>query len=242
MRTKKSRPPEVIHPFTGEYYEGMTELAEMQPAKSSDGKHYKSKGLLLKLLQRQFKTPDFASLRMFKEIPVLCYGVDMTNGEAHHLLKGANYYGKGHTVSNKFLMKEGPRYPVVFEVGESNLHKNKIRGEVYGVDVRHIHMLDEFFDNGRIFKRTKRNIFMEGDAPPGTRKLNTAFTTPAYIYLGRTVHWKDVNMKNRYTTRYGGGKFAGMPFFEFTNLSYEEEEMALWGYPIQGYADEAHIG
>ncbi len=207
-----------------------------------------SKGICKQLAARSRRTPDFAELRMMREIPLVVYGVEMKYGDASEYLKSANYYGHVHSISENFIMKEGRRHPVVFTCAKDNVLKGKIRGELYGVTVEHIHALDAYNSNGNMFKRVKKRFQFEDCMPKDAKMLRGLAYDFAYVYLGMVPYWQNYPMKVRskvtYQTRPGLGN---TPYYEFFNRSLQRDDPAddEWGYGLEyagGYSHEPHIG
>lgn len=220
------------------------------------GKHHpelKSTNLCKRLDLRTRRTPDFAFLRLLQEIPVFVYGEEKFGGLSCDLLEGAKYYGHGYTLSARYEMRISSGGPSVFEVPEAAAGKAYVRGEVYGVQVEHLHLLDMMYLSGFHHRRISKNIYLEEQSPDGCKKVGDKSYLDAFMYLGIHDHFKDKNMllKTRYTNN--TGPVQGKAFYEhiirntekqssFDAAMSEWECMPLPRHPKQDERDEYDFG
>lgn len=229
-----------LNPATGEFYENMTTVIPLG---------LKPKGIGPKLNRRGWITPDFSRLKLMKSIPLFVYGTEMTDGTDNHFLEGAKLLGHGHTLSAKFWMKQTAINPIVFDsVQEDHKDNRKVRGEVYEVQIEHIHMLDVLHKNRISTRRTLRNIVFEDAKPPNCpahTKLNMA-VGKCFTYIGSKTYWKDYDLKFRVVKNYIKKEgLTDIPFYEWVNWSPidEEDEWGWFGrWGRDGYAHSPHVG
>jgi hypothetical protein len=205
--------------------------------------------IIKKLKERSERTPDFPDLRMLKEIPVFLYGLEKRGMNYNYLLRGSYCYGTCHTMSDRFLMKETEaKTPVVFETTRDHKMKYKIRGEVFGCSVEHIHLLDRVYFNGERFKRCLRRVQFEakGYEPKGLKQYRNHGYTLAFMYLGVSNYWKDNQTSNVENITYPvSGDFREIPMYEFEEPEDEwgfMGRMANQDYSYGRYGPHSHIG
>lgn len=189
----------------------------------------KRKEICRALNHRKYRTPDFSELALYKEIPLFVYGEECSNGFLNHILKDAVCYGDAHTVSERYTMKQAHnfRHPVVFEVPESFLNKAKIRGQLYGVSVEHIHTLDVIKGNWKEYFRTQRAIFVEKPIPES--KVISGFSAiRAYIYIGIDKFWEDRKLESKTRITYSSwGNISNIKFFHHVNYNFKADSTLL---------------
>jgi gamma-glutamylcyclotransferase (GGCT)/AIG2-like uncharacterized protein YtfP len=216
-----------LHPVTGKFYEEMTkEITVITPPGSSD------RGILRRLKHRNFVTPDMSKLKLVKSIPLFVYGTDMKNGNDHGVLEGAKYLGKGHTLSKKFWMKQTTINPIVFDsVTEGHKDNRQVRGEVYEVQVEHIHLLDVMHRNMISTRRTSRNIVFEDCNPTNGRlhQLKGFSVVNCFMYVGSKHYWKDYELRHRMVeSRVKKEGIEDVPFYEWVNWVPDDDDE--WGW------------
>jgi gamma-glutamylcyclotransferase (GGCT)/AIG2-like uncharacterized protein YtfP len=232
-----------LNPATGEFYENMTSSVVIPPG-------LKPKGIAPKLKRRGWITPDFSSLKFMKAIPLFVYGTEKTDGTDHHFLEGAKLLGYGHTLSAKFWMKQTSINPIVFDsMSEENKDNKRVRGEIYEVQVEHLHMLDILHKNRICVRRTMRNVVAEDCRPVNapTQRSTGLSIGKCHMYIGSKMYWKDYDLRLRATTSYvkekGKEALVDIPFYEWYNWSQLEDENEWGWYGRWGRAgDESHVG
>lgn len=190
-----------------------------------------------KLKMRTRKTPDFSALRFFKRIPLFVYGTAMKDGENNNLLKGAEYYGKAHTISPSYQMKYNKHFPVVFDAQHNKsipqTQHHRIRGELYGVTVEHLHLVDVLESNTLMFNRVKTRVLLENqDRQSGLKFFAGMPFCETFMYVANTAYWDGVELDLRYVSRYPSDpKLVGQGFYQWTNFSE-------WDYDNTGTSSE----
>lgn len=227
-----------LNPATGEFYENMTSDVVIPHG-------LKSKHIAGKLERRGFWTPDFHILNRYKSIPIFLYGTEMTDGINNDLLRGAKFLGKAHTLSPKFWMKQTSINPIVFDSHlEAHKDNRKVRGEVYEVQVEHVHMLDVFHRNRVSVKRTNRNIIFEDCKPQGGKDFKGMSVFNCMMYIGSKTYWKDYDLKHRITVSYAKKEnIKDTPFYEWVNWAPDDDDEWGW-YGRWGGSQEhsPHVG
>lgn len=105
-------------------------------------------------------------LGVSKMIRVFVYGTLMKGGYYHkQFLSGQKYLGKG--IISDYALYDLGHYPgIVPEKGE------QVKGEVYGVDWRTLHKIDDLEDKGSLYNRKRVKVMLEDGK-----------FTRAYIYV-----------------------------------------------------------
>lgn len=180
---------------------------------------------LKKLSNREKYTPDFHILRAFKEIPLFVFDELKKGFESHNYLVNAKYLGRATTLTHHYRMYTyRDKYPIVMESPTSNF-KARVRGELYLVNVSHIHCIDILQDHTRRTLRNKLRVLML-DQPQGNHKTFRDFPwTEAFIYLGIPQVWEKESLQG-YHTRTVRNK----------NIAHDEQI-----YDFQGIVNEEQI-
>lgn len=161
--------------------------------------------LCRQLAGRSHYTPDFHELKWKKRIPVFVYGEQMTDGGHNYMLQGAEYYGRGRTMTDFFTMKSGGFMPVAFEdKGKTSQNFGYIRGEVWGVTVEHIHLLDNYEKNTIEYNRTVKPIFLEDQKEYNRMNGNRSYLK-CWMYLGDPRFWEGQVLADHPITTYRAG-------------------------------------
>jgi gamma-glutamylcyclotransferase (GGCT)/AIG2-like uncharacterized protein YtfP len=146
-----------------------------------------------KLVESSFKrahfTPDFPKLNREAEHYIFVYGTLKRNKSNHRVIeKNSRYVTTAFTADKSFIMKEtkGGHIPVVLgTLGDKDQSQAaRVQGEVYLVPTSMMERLDEFEQNGVLYRRAKLCV-------------NTADKQRfiAWTYLGIKTAWiNDVNL------------------------------------------------
>lgn len=220
----------------------MSPTTQLTPFKFPEKDDLESKGIISALNQRNKFTPDFSELRLYKEFFFLAWGDDRKNHPNSHILNGARYCGKAHSVKSDFIMKETnlTKMPILFLPEVKNFGMQaRVRGDLWSISVSHLHLLDLYYGNTARYNRVRTNILVE-DIPeiPGIKFFEGMPLVPAFLYVAVNNHWTDfLEMHTRHVNTYTNGKLNGKRFFDFVrydqNQEYNDEieEMDdVWGY------------
>src|SRR5690606_28841461 len=122
--------------------------------------------------------------------------------------------------------------PVVFDsVDEGHKDNRKVRGEVYEVQIEHLHMLDILHRNRVSTRRTLRNIILEDTKPSGCRLSNASGLSvqKCFMYIGSIQYWKDYDLTCRNTvTDVKKEGLTDVPFYEWVNWTPDDADE--WGF------------
>ena len=170
------------------------------------------------LKNRGVITPDFHELKWHPKIPFLATGTEKEYGVNHFCLGGAEYLGNGHSISPHFVMKTGNdgRFPVLFQVGNSVVVRQHIRGELYHVNAEMIHLLDRQFELGTKCRRVKAKFFLEDQQPDNAKYFQNHPWTDALVYVAIPEYWMDVKLEVK--TTHSIKDFGTKMFYEWSPL------------------------
>lgn len=174
------------------------------------------------LLERGKWTPDFHHLRQYEAIPLFVYGKYQQKGVNNHFLEGAQFISSAHTLLARFEMKEDEfSNATVFAYDnkdEPTKSKYHIKGELWAVNVEHIHLLDCRTRNGHEYLRIKTKIIIENPNAIDTdgRRFRGLPFTEAYIYVGNPEHFKGKQLYSKNVKEYPQVfDLKGMKFQEY---------------------------
>lgn len=219
-----------IHPNTGTPYD------RINPTNGFLCKDYIDPGIIKKLRERGQQSPDIHKLKFYKEIPFFAYGTEMIGGDDDHILKGAKYLGKAHTMSSNFVMKANNAFPVSFPCKQDDQRRGRIRGEMYLVSPEHIIAMDRGNANGKSFFRFKsRYILEEQETQEHLKSFKQEPYIQAYAYMGSIGWWSDkATLSYRPRTSFSGSAkpmFHGKHFYEWYNHpDYDENDEWQYGF------------
>lgn len=209
-----------LNPKTGE-------IVYIDPTTGLPAPGHKPPKLIEKLIERGKKTPDMYDLKFYKKIPFFAYGCDMTGGNDHDLLKGAEYLGRAHTLTENFIMRENRYFPIVSPVEVGYNGRGRIRGEMYNVSVEHIITLDNSNSNTKIFHRVRNRFILEDQYPDCLKSFKDQKFLQGFMYIGDPQWWEKGALTHRSRRAFPGhDKLEGM-FFQWEQPIEDEDE---WGY------------
>ena len=131
-------------------------------------------------------TPDFHILKLQTYVPVFVYGTLKYGEPNHKLLKGCPFLGIGETVTPCFKMKS---YAGMFPILKSELRKEELNkceyvlGEVYAVPPKRLLHIDKLEDNGYMFQREVKHVWMPDQSFQGSKGMIKP-SIKVWMYLG----------------------------------------------------------
>ena len=137
------------------------------------------------LLDRWEHTPDFHNLKLQRYHPVFVYGTLKQGEKNHRLLKDCPYLGIGESVTPCFQMRS---YAGMFPILKSETRKDKMQyceyvlGEVYAVPPERILHIDKLEDNGYMFQRELKHVWLPDQSFQGTKGMVKP-SIKAWMYL-----------------------------------------------------------
>lgn len=203
--------------------------------------------LLRDLGQRSRYTPDFNILRERAMSPVFIYDDCRFGHDKHYLIAGGVYLGKAHTMTDFFTMEKATHYPIVRKAVKDirSVDYGYIRGEVWGLDVERIHVLDDYYRNGVEHARSEVPMFYEeqsafNHSAGGRSYLKT------WVYMANEVFWRDKQTSKTKTFTLDKGvpeRMKDKRFYEWyspvRHLSFAQSDLLVddrdgwdsWGSP-----------
>lgn len=170
------------------------------------------------LNDRLVYTPDFPQLRKYALTPVFIYDNMMLGQSSHYQIAGGTYYGKAHTMTDFFEMRSLGHSPVVMSSDKSKDSKFAyVRGQVWGLDVERVHILDEFMKNGFEYQRMIKPVFLEDQGQYNFEHGGHSYLK-CHMYIGLQSYWKDRNTSTHPTKIYRthvSERMKDRPFFEW---------------------------
>lgn len=188
------------------------------------------------LLERGIWTPDFHHLRQYEAIPLFVYGKYQKNGVNKHILEGAQFISNAHTLLARFEMKEDDySNATVFAYSnneEPKKQKYNIKGELWAVNVEHIHILDRRARNGQQYIRIKTKISIENPnaLPDDGRRYRGLPYIEAYIYVGNPEYYKDKKLYSENVKQFPMHQ-------DLKNLSFQEYDHTIAHMRMQARLD-----
>lgn len=141
------------------------------------------------LAERHSVTPDFYKFRDLEEVPLFVYDSMKEGGSRHNFIKNSsNYYGEAHTIQTSWRLyscsNRRNEYPAFFQPKDKETYGAALRGEVYGVASETLVDLDNFYENGRKFRRRKMLVVAENQAPVANKQYRwkNKAVIPCYLY------------------------------------------------------------
>lgn len=199
--------------------------------------------------ERMMYTPDFPELRVMKMVPVFVYDNMMSDQSHHYMINGAVYFGRGHTMTDFYEMKSGGTIPVVMPVKDKgpSVRYGYVRGEIFGMDIERIHVMDNYNRNGEEFQRIIRPIYLEDQAEYNIQNNGRSYIK-CHMYMGRPEYWENRKLASHHIKTYRNGvpeRMKDRNFFEWDNnkggslFGRNAENLqnkaimahADWGYP-----------
>jgi len=153
--------------------------------KVETGEIRKDCDLTTELENRWEHTPDFHLLKLNTYVPVFVYGTLKFGEKNHHLLKDCPYLGLAETVTPCFKMKSySGMFPIL--VSETRKEEQKyceyVLGEVYAVPPKVLLHLDKLEDNGYMFQRELKHVWMPDQQFQGSKGMVKP-SIKVWIYL-----------------------------------------------------------
>lgn len=147
------------------------------------------------LKNRSDQTYDVANLKKDHGniIPVFIYDGLMSDGEEHHYMKDAMFFGPATTQSDDFVLLEYDKTFLLFP--ESNKLKQnhgltptnfrRVQGELYGIPLDKLYFFDKSFDNGFAFDRIDITVMLHNG------KNYQHMVKNVLTYVGNISHWEN---------------------------------------------------
>lgn len=137
------------------------------------------------LEERWEHSPDYHLLKLNAYVPVFVYGT-MKHGEKNHkMVKDCPYLGIGETVTPCFQMRS---YAGMFPILKSEVRKDQqqyceyVLGEVYAVPPARLLHIDKLEDNGYMFQREMKHIWLPDQSFKGAKGMVKP-SIKCWIYL-----------------------------------------------------------
>lgn len=187
------------------------------------------------LEERWGNTPDFHILKLYQWIPLFVYGTLKFGENNHKLLNGCPYLGLAETVTPCFRMKS---YAGMFPILKSETRKEEMNrceyvlGQVYAVPPKRLLHIDKAEDNGYMFQREQKHVWMPDQQFKGTKGMVKP-SIKAWMYLATDFFENLEELPDVATTRWNNRRY-----FDWNS---KEENDAMWveEKPIRPFSIES---
>lgn len=192
-------------------------------------KYHKDSYLTDELRMRYKYTPDWLERKMERDIPIFVYGAMKSGGAQAWALRDSPCLGEAFTSTCNYLMESAQYgdFPVVFDTKTLMSRSNRVLGECYLVDPMTLLRLDSMEENGKMFYRQQRFVFLPEQEIPSTKRFNPS--VKAWIYLGKYDFWENQKTESIKTVHY-----LNQNLFEFDQKEYQEGQV---NYPLDDLDD-----
>ena len=161
------------------------------------------------LSERWVNTPDFHILKLHQFVPVFVYGTLKYGENNHKWLKDCPFLGIGETITPCYRMKS---YAGMFPILKSETRKEEISkceyvlGEVYAVPPKRLLHIDKVEDNGYMFQREMKHVWMPNQSFQGTKGMVKP-SIKVWIYLGTSFFENLEELPDVATTKYNNRRY-----------------------------------
>lgn len=142
------------------------------------------------------KTPDFLSLKTDDKIPVFVYGSLKAGHKTHEMIDHCEYLGRGRTIAGDFDLRSPHHnaFPIAFRNGQKETPKEclgKVVGELYVLGPKDMLALDQYENNGTMYRREKVWIVCKDQRIPQSKNEHARPTIQAWMYIAEKDYWRD---------------------------------------------------